>query len=191
MSDESRPTKDLLIRSSIKLQMQRDRLNKNASKMLQLPSETHSLNKLDLSLSKSKNEDRKIKLKYALKSLNITPVDRRPKAVSALEDQFMDFEQIRQASAEPVTTVKNSTVLGSLKEAMQQKLAVKQEDEENSFDEHTNLDDYLDKHTGKNVVVLHKRKVEKPQINSTNMLQSSYYKQKRHLTDGFLGAKGL
>jgi hypothetical protein len=33
-SEETQVTKDLLIKSSIKLQMQRQRLNKNASKML-------------------------------------------------------------------------------------------------------------------------------------------------------------
>jgi hypothetical protein len=84
----------------------------------------------------------------------------------------MDFEQIRPPTEPDQVNklVKNKTVMDTLKSALDQKLKVKQEDEDNEFNEYTNLDEYIEKQTGKNVVTLHKRKVVKPQIDSTNLL---------------------
>lgn len=36
-----------------------------------------------------------------------------------------------------------------------------------------------------------KARVQKEQINAHNLLDSTFFKEKRHLTDGFLGKEGL
>jgi uncharacterized protein YajQ (UPF0234 family) len=56
-----------------------------------------------------------------------------------------------------------------------------------SFDENTNLDEYIDKHTEKNIVKIGAKPAPfKPMINSKNFLESTFFKKKRFINDGML-----
>lgn len=55
------------------------------------------------------------------------------------------------------------------------------------FDENTNLDEYIGKHTEKNIVKIGAKPAPfKPQINSKNFLESTFFKKKKFINDGML-----
>lgn len=70
-------------------------------------------------------------------------------------------------------------------------LNVETEESGKDFNEHTDLDQYIEKHTVKNVVTIKKKENDKEQVNRQNFLRSSFYTKKKYITEGFLGKDGL
>ena len=81
------------------------------------------------------------------------------------------LSRLSQASDAPSRLAKQESI-----KAAAAMLNLETEESGKDFNEHTNLDQYIGKHTSENVVKLHKKVNDKQQINRSNFLQSSFYK---------------